>query len=79
MASHPQVHDALDHVEGAILPSLSALLDGLIEAASLARAGQDCERYAAELRTLGLELAFVTREIEGLCGGEAEAAARYVA
>jgi hypothetical protein len=78
MTRPSQIHDALDQIESAILPSLSAMLDGLIEAASLARPGRDAERYAAELRSLGLELAFITREVEGLSGA-GEAGARYAA
>ncbi len=78
MTSLSQVHDAFDQIEGAILPSLSAMLDGLIEAAALARPGHDAEGYAAELRALGLELERLTRDVEGLCA-QRTGAARYAA
>jgi hypothetical protein len=42
------------------------MLDTLIEAASLARPGKDGEAFAAELRTLGLQLEDLTRRVEAV-------------
>ena len=56
--------EAFETIEETILPSLSLVLDSLIEAASLARAGVDAEVYAAELRTIAAELETLTREVE---------------
>jgi hypothetical protein len=68
MARAAHVHDSLDRLEGSILPSLAGLLDGLIEAAALARPGQDAEAYAGEIRGLADQLDSVTRQVEDLCG-----------
>ncbi|MFL6861951.1 MAG: hypothetical protein ACJ8DZ_03015 [Allosphingosinicella sp.] len=58
--------EAFERIEETILPSLSMVIDSLIEAASLARPGHDAEVYAAELRTLGCELEALTRAVEAL-------------
>jgi hypothetical protein len=57
---------AFERIEETILPSLSLMLDTLLDAAALARPGFDAEVYAAELRTLGCELEALTREVESL-------------
>jgi hypothetical protein len=59
-----QVDEAFERIEESILPSLSMMLDTLLEAATLARPGHDGEAFAAELRTLGLQLEALTRQIE---------------
>ena len=59
-----QLDEAFERIEETILPSLSLMLDTLIEAASLARPGHDGEAFAAELRTLGFQLEEVTRQVE---------------
>ncbi len=60
----------LDHafasIEAAILPTLSEMIDALLETASLARPGFDAERQAAALRALALELESVTRDVEAI-------------
>jgi hypothetical protein len=56
--------EALEAIEETILPSLSAVLDALLEAAALARPGADADAYAAELRTLGCALEDVRRQVE---------------
>ena len=56
--------EAFETIEETILPSLALVLDSLLEAASLARAGVDSEIYAAELRTIAAELETLTREVE---------------
>jgi hypothetical protein len=57
---------AFDRIEETILPSLSMMLDTLLEAAALARPGVDADIYAAELRTIGLQLEDLTRDVEAI-------------
>lgn len=59
-----QLDEAFERIEETILPSLSLMLDTLLEAAALARPGHDAEVFAAELRTLGLQLDELTRQVE---------------
>ncbi len=68
MAAHQQnaLGEAFDRIEETILPSLSAMLDSLLDAASLARPGFDAEAHAAELRAIALQLETLTREVEAL-------------
>ena len=47
---HRQFEGALEAIDRAILPSLSRLLDGVIDSAALARPGVDAEDYSAGLR-----------------------------
>lgn len=61
-----QLDEAFERIEETILPSLSLMLDTLLEAAALARPGKDGEAFAAELRTLGLQLEALTREVESV-------------
>ena len=61
-----EVEDALERIEETILPSISMLLDTLLDAASLARPGIDAEVYAAELRTIALQLEALTRQVESI-------------
>lgn len=56
--------EAFDRIEETILPSLSMMLDTLLEAASLARPGHDADVYAAELRTIGYQLEELARQVE---------------
>jgi hypothetical protein len=58
--------EAFERIEETILPSISMMLDALLEASSLARPGVDSEIYAAELRTIGLQLEALTRQIEAM-------------
>jgi hypothetical protein len=60
------LEEAFDRIEQTILPTLSTMLDMLIESASLARAGADAEAHAAQLRGLALELDSVTSQVEAL-------------
>jgi hypothetical protein len=57
---------AFERIEESILPSLSLILDSLLDAAALAQPGTDAEIYAAELRTIGAELESLTRQVEAL-------------
>ena len=58
--------EAFERIEESILPSLSLVLDSLLDAAALARPGADAEIFAAELRTIGAELESLTRQIEAM-------------
>jgi len=62
--SQRQLDEAFERIEETILPSLSMMLDTLLEAAALARPGHDGEVFAAELRMLGLQLEALTRQVE---------------
>jgi hypothetical protein len=62
----PGLEEAFERIEETILPSLSMMLDTLLEAAALARPGHDADVYAAELRTIGCELEALTRAVEAL-------------
>jgi hypothetical protein len=65
------VEEAFDAIEGSILPSVSMMLDTLLDSAALARSGVDSEDYAAELRVLALQLDGLTRDVEGLIAAAA--------
>lgn len=65
MADESQALDeAFEAIEEAILPSLSTLIDTLLEASTLARPGFDAAAYAAELKTLGCEVDSLRRQVE---------------
>ena len=72
-----QLDEAFERIEESILPSLSMMLDTLLEAATLARPGHDGEAFAAELRTLGYQLEALTRQIEAASPAERIDAAAY--
>ncbi|HEX2763980.1 MAG TPA: hypothetical protein VHM92_09115 [Allosphingosinicella sp.] len=61
-----QLDEAFERIEETILPSLTMMLDTLLDAAALARPGADGEAFAAELRTLGCQLEALTREVEAV-------------
>ncbi len=58
------VDRAFERIEETILPSISLMLDTLLDAAELRRAGIGSEAYAGELRTLARELETLTRQVE---------------
>jgi vacuolar-type H+-ATPase subunit B/Vma2 len=60
---HRQFEGALERIDIAILPSLSRLLDDVIESAALARPGDDAEDYAASLRKTARQVEQLTRLI----------------
>jgi hypothetical protein len=64
--SNRQLDEAFERIEETILPSLSMMLDALLDSAALARPGHDGEVFAAELRTLGLQLEELTRQVEAI-------------
>ncbi len=75
--SKRQLDEAFYRIEESILPSLSIMLDTLLEAATLARPGHDGEVFAAELRTLGFQLEDLTRQIEAISPAERIDSAGY--
>ena len=64
MAENQRIDEALQRIEGAILPSVSILLDTLVDAAALAKPGADAETYAAEIRALTLQVKTLAREVQ---------------
>jgi hypothetical protein len=58
--------EAFERIEETILPSISLMLDALLEAAQLARPSKDAEIYAAELRTIALQLEALTQQVEAM-------------
>jgi hypothetical protein len=58
---HRQFESALDTIDKAILPSLSKLLDSVIDSAALARPGVDAEGYAEGLRKSARQVDQLTR------------------
>jgi hypothetical protein len=58
--------EAFEHIEATILPSISLLLDTLLDAASPGQSGFDAETYAAELRTIALQLEALIRQVEAI-------------
>ena len=58
--------EALNRIEETILPSISMMLDTLLDAATLAQPGVDAEAYAAELRTIALQLEALTKQVEAI-------------
>ena len=58
--NHRQFESALAGVDQAILPSLSRLLDSVLESAALARPGKDAEAYAAGLRKTAHQMGQLT-------------------
>ena len=60
-AAHRPIEQAVETIDQAILPSLSRLLDSVIESASLARPGTDAEIYAAGVRETARQVVQLTR------------------
>ena len=58
--------EAFERIEETILPSISLMLDTLLVAANLAKSGIDADFYAAELRTIALQLEALTRQVEAV-------------
>ena len=60
---HRQFETALDRIDVAILPSLSRLLDDVIDSAALARPGVDAEEHSAGLRKTARQVEQLSRLI----------------
>lgn len=58
--------EAFERIEETILPSISLMLDTLLDAANLAKSGIEADIYAAELRTIALQLEALTRQVEAV-------------
>jgi hypothetical protein len=58
--NHRQFEQALAGIDQAILPSLSRLLDSVLESAALARPGIDAAEYAAGLSQTARQVAQLT-------------------
>ena len=58
--------EAFERIEGTILPTVSMMLDTLLEASALARPGTDSAHYAAELSTLAGHLEILTRQMASI-------------
>lgn len=56
--------EAFEAIEAAILPSLSTMLDTLLEASALARPGLDAAAYATELKSIGCALEALRGQLE---------------
>ncbi len=64
--SNRRLEEAFERIEETILPSLSLMLDAMLDAAAMARPGHDGDVFAAELRTLGFQLEALTRQVEAV-------------
>jgi hypothetical protein len=56
--------EAFERIEETILPCISMMLDTLLDAVAAGQSGLDSEIYAAELRTIGLQLEELTKLVE---------------
>jgi hypothetical protein len=65
--------EAFERIEESILPSISLMLDTLLDAATLGKPGVDAEIYAAEIRTIGLQLEGLIQQVESLSAVQAQA------
>jgi hypothetical protein len=74
---HRQFQSALDTIDQAILPSLSRLLDGVLDSAALARPGIDAEDYSAGLRRTARQVDQLSRLV-ALVAPHQRAAARNI-
>jgi hypothetical protein len=61
-----EIDEAFEAIEETILPSITMMLDTLIDSASLAQPGLDAEAHAAELRALTMQLEALTRQVEAV-------------
>ena len=60
------LEEAFQRIEETILPSISMMLDTLLDASTLAQPGIDADVYAAELRTIALQLEALTKQVEAI-------------
>ena len=74
-----RIDDAFERIEQSLLPTASMILDTLLDAAALARAGVDSEDSACEIRFLALQLGGLAREVEALLPSVQEPPARICA
>ena len=74
---HRQFESAFDSIDKAILPSLSKLLDSVIDSAALARPGIDAEDLSAGLRKTARQVDQLARLV-GLVAPHQRAVARNI-
>jgi hypothetical protein len=63
LSSHDRLDQALEHIEGTILPNIAVMLDNILEAAALAKPGANGDVYAFALRALAAQAENLTREM----------------
>ena len=68
---HAVIDEAFERIEENILPSLSMMLDTLLDAAALGRPGIDADIYASELRTVASQLEELTRQVQAISPAQA--------
>jgi len=61
-----QIAGAFESIDRSILPSLTSLLDNLLDSAALARPGVDADLYATELRNTAMRVDALTLLIQGV-------------
>jgi hypothetical protein len=66
MDGQPHLDEAFEAIEETILPSISIMLDTLLDAATLAQPGVDADVHASELRVLSVQLEALTRQVEAI-------------
>jgi|GEM_PF-3351442 len=71
--------DSLDSIEASIFPSLSLLLDGLIDSGVLAIPGVHSAVFAAELSSLADQVDDLTRRVASLAPAQPSERARISA
>lgn len=76
---HAVIDEAFERIEENILPSLSMMLDTLLDAATLGRPGIDADIYASELRTVAFQLEELTRQVEAVSPAQATGPYRAIA
>ena len=60
------LEEAFERIEATILPSISLMLDTLLDAATTLRPEIDADVYAAELQTIALQLEALTKQVEAI-------------
>ena len=70
VSTHTGPDEAIQRIEGAILPSIGIMLDQLIESGRSTNVADSAER-AAELRMMALQLEALVHEMNGLSLGQA--------
>lgn len=68
-----QIDAALERIEATILPCIGMMLETLLDAAEPGDTGVCPQAYAAELRTLALQIEALTLEIEAVSPARIEA------
>ena len=67
-----QLEAAFERIEETILPSISTMLDILLDAANSGQPGIDINIYAAELRTIALQVEELSKQIAAISPGHVD-------